>query len=137
MKLEELLNIVDSGVVEEITVSYCGGRIKIEPNNAPFELPNYPILKIWQSENGRGLTVLLADNITKNEGGASESVKTDNAEKTADSVNWETAEKAADTLRKYCARFNDCSKSCVFYRVNYHCRVNYPSDYIRADWGQT
>lgn len=129
MKLEELLNIVDSGVVEEITVLYCGGRIKIEPNNAPFELPNYPIAKIWQSENGRGLTVLLADNITKDERGASESV---NAEKA------KTAEKAADTLRKYCDGFKVCSKSCVFYnKDNFGCYVNFPEDYAKSDGGKS
>ena len=136
MKLEELLNVVDSGVVEEITVSYCGGRIKIEPNNAPFELPNYPILKIWQSENGRGLSVLLEDNITKDKRGASESVNTDNAETAADSVNWETAEKAADTLRKYCAGFKDCTKNCVFYDTRIGCRITYPINYKSADWGK-
>lgn len=123
MKLEELLNAVDSGVVEEITVSYCGGRIKIEPNNAPFELPNYPIAKIWQSENGRGLSVLLADNITKDET-AAESV---NAEKA------ETAEKAAETLRKYCDGFNGCSKSCVFY--NDGCSIGYPFEYKEINDG--
>lgn len=118
MKLEELLNAVDSGVVEEITIFYCGGCIKIEPNNAPFELPDYPISKIWQSENGRGLSVLLADNITKDERGASESVNTENAKK------------AADTLRKYCDGFNVCSKNCIFYREGLPCcALKFPYEY--------
>ena len=142
MKIEELLKIVDSGVVEEITISYCGGRIKIEPNRAPFELPNYPIAKIWQNEDGRGLTVLLADNITTDErGAAAESVNTDNKDNPRTEITFselaDSAEKAADTLRKYCARFNVCSKSCVFYSASNDvlpdCRVNYPSDYIRKD----
>lgn len=80
MKLEELLNIVDSGVVEEITVSYCGGRIKIEPNNAPFELPEYQINKLWQTENGRGISVLLADGI------AAEKEPTPEKEQTKDEI---------------------------------------------------
>ena len=134
MKLDELLKAVDSGVVEEIIVSYCGGRIKIEPNNAPFELPNYPIAKIWQSENGRGLSVLLADNTTKDERGASESANADNAETAADSASWENAEKAAETLRKYCAGFNDCTKNCIFYDARFGCGANYPTDYKTADY---
>ena len=134
MKLDELLKAVDSGVVEEITISYCGGRIKIEPNNAPFELPNYPIAKIWQSENGRGLSVLLADNIMKDERGAAESMNTETAEKATESANAETAEKAADTLRKYCKGFNVCSESCVFYNKNdFGCCVNFPVDYVKKD----
>lgn len=60
MKIEELLKIVDSGVVEEITIYYSGGRIKIEPNNTPIE--------------------------TKDERGAAESVNTETAEKAADTL---------------------------------------------------
>lgn len=137
MKLEELLKTVDSGVVEEITIFYCGGRIKIEPNHAPFELPNYPIAKIWQSKNGRGLSVLLADNIMKDERGAAESMNTETAEKATESANAnnaENAEKAAETLHKYCKGFNVCSESCVFYNKNdFGCCVNFPVDYVKKD----
>lgn len=143
MKLEELLNLVDSVKVEEITVLFCGGQIKIEPTAAPFELPNYPIAKIWQTENLHGLhglTVLLADNIKKDERGAPESVNTETAEKATESANAnnaENAEKAAETLRKYCKGFNVCSESCVFYNKNdFGCCVNFPVDYVKKDGGK-
>lgn len=127
MKIEELLKIVDSGVVEEITIFYCGGRIKIEPNHAPFELPDYNICKLWNSENGRGISILLADGIAAEREPAPDNLATESA-------NAETAEKAADTLRKYCNGFVGCSKSCVFYNKDkYDCRVNYPEDYKNKD----
>ena len=121
MKPNELIKILDSGVVKELKIYFCGGHITIEKDSCPFELPNYPIAKIWQSENGRGLSVLLEDNTKKEE-------------KAAESANAETAEKAADTLRKYCDGFNVCSKSCVFYnKDNFGCRVNFPTDYEKGD----
>lgn len=63
MKPNELIKILDSGVVHELTIYYCGGHITVNYDSCPFELPNYEIVKLWNSENGRGISVLLADGI--------------------------------------------------------------------------
>ena len=63
MKPNELIKILDSGVVKELTIYYCGGHITVEKDSCPFELPDYTICKLWNSENGRGISVLLADGI--------------------------------------------------------------------------
>lgn len=63
MKPIELIKILDSGIVDELIIYYCGGRITIKYDSCPFELPDYEISKLWQSENGRGISILLADNV--------------------------------------------------------------------------
>lgn len=63
MKPNELIKILDAGAVENLTIYYCGGHITLNVSNAPFELPNYEIAKLWNTENGRGISVLLADNV--------------------------------------------------------------------------
>lgn len=63
MKPNELIKILDSGVVHELKIYYCGGCITTSIFNAPFELPDYEIVKMWQSNNGRGISVILADGI--------------------------------------------------------------------------
>ena len=61
MKPIELIKILDSGIVDELNIYYCGGRITVKYDSCPYELPDYEILKLWQTENGRGISILLAD----------------------------------------------------------------------------
>ena len=63
MKPNELIKILDSRDVHELIIYYCGGHITVNIDNAPFELPDYEIIKLWNSENGRGISILLADGI--------------------------------------------------------------------------
>ena len=62
MKPNDLIKILDSGVVRNLRISYCGGHIDVNPKTAPFELPDYEIAKIWADDHG-GICVLLADGI--------------------------------------------------------------------------
>ena len=62
MKPNELIKILDSGVVHNLRISYCGGRIDVNPKHAPFELPDYEIVKLWADDRGY-ICVLLADGI--------------------------------------------------------------------------
>ena len=63
MKPLELLAMIDKGMVEELTMYYNGSKSVINVRNIPEVMPNYEISKIWNSENGKGISVLLADNI--------------------------------------------------------------------------
>jgi hypothetical protein len=60
MKPNELIKILDSGVVRNLRINYCGGHIDVNPKTAPFELPYYEIAKLWADDYG-GICVLLAD----------------------------------------------------------------------------
>ena len=61
MKIPELVEVLDHGMVEELTV-YFMGKKKIYQLRYNYEdYPDYPIAKMWQSETGRGISVLLAD----------------------------------------------------------------------------
>lgn len=63
----ELLNIIDSGMVEELTVYYYGHKTVIKVLDLPKDYQklsafNCPIVRMWNSESGNGISVLLADN---------------------------------------------------------------------------
>lgn len=62
MTPRELIPILDSGMVEELTMYYNGRKTIIDIRNVPA-LPDFQIAKIWNSESGKGISVLLADNI--------------------------------------------------------------------------
>ena len=61
MTPSELLHIIDSGVVEELTMYYRGHKTVVNLHDLPEILPNYPIAKLWNSETGKGISILLAD----------------------------------------------------------------------------
>lgn len=136
MKPNELIKILDSSVIRELTIYYCGGHITVNYDSCPFELPDYEIVKLWADDCGRGISVLLADGIAAEREPAPDDLTEESAtaEKAKKAETAENAEKAADTLRKYCDGFNVCSKSCVFYnKDNFGCRVNFPEDYKKKD----
>ena len=57
-----LIPILDSGMVEELTMYYNGRKTIIDIRNVPETLPDFQIAKMWNSESGKGISVLLADN---------------------------------------------------------------------------
>lgn len=57
----ELLNIIDKGCVEELKIYCYGRRTVIDVREPPELMINLPISKLWNSEDGRGISVLLAD----------------------------------------------------------------------------
>lgn len=79
MKPIDLIKILDSGVVRNLRIGYCGGHIDVNPKTAPFELPNYEIAKLWADDNG-GIVALLADGI------AAEMEPTPEKEQTKDEI---------------------------------------------------
>lgn len=63
----ELLNIIDSGMVEELTMYYYGHKTVIKVLDLPKDYQklsafNCPIARMWNSKSGNGISVLLADN---------------------------------------------------------------------------
>lgn len=63
MKPMELIRLLDSGVVEELKMYYYGHKIVVNLRNLPELMPDYEISKLWNSEDGKGISVLLADNM--------------------------------------------------------------------------
>lgn len=63
MKPMELIRLLDSGMVEELKVYYNGQQIVVNIHNIPKTMPDYEINKLWNSEDGKGISVLLADNM--------------------------------------------------------------------------
>lgn len=61
----ELIPLLDSGMVEELRMYYNGHHSVIDIRNIPEVLPGYQIAKMWNSENGKGISVLLADNMAE------------------------------------------------------------------------
>lgn len=59
----ELISILDSGMVEELRMYYNGHCTVVKVRNLPENMPNYQIVRLWNSENGKGISVLLADNM--------------------------------------------------------------------------
>ena len=62
MKISDLIKLVDKLSVEEITIIWNDGVAVISPLDPPSGLhiyDKYDIEKIWNSENGRGISVLL------------------------------------------------------------------------------
>lgn len=62
MKPIELIRILDSGMVEELKMYYNGQKTVVNIHNLPETMPDYEINKLWNSEDGKGISVLLADN---------------------------------------------------------------------------
>lgn len=58
----ELISIIDSGMVEELRMYYNGTHTIVNIRNLPEVMPDYQIVRLWNSENGKGISVLLADN---------------------------------------------------------------------------
>ena len=63
MTPRELIPLLDSGMVEELTMYYNGRHTIIDIRNVPESLPDFQIAKMWNSESGKGISVLLADNV--------------------------------------------------------------------------
>ena len=59
----ELISILDSGMVEELRMYYNGHHTVVNIRNLPENMPNYQIVRLWNSENDKGISVLLADNM--------------------------------------------------------------------------
>ena len=127
MKPNELIKILDSGVVKELTIYYCGGHITVEKDSCPFELPDYDICKLWNSENGRGVSVLLADKVTKEETTSKES----RAAKIPDKISDDDAKNALYVLNEYCGNHNDGCRGCIFnYGIGEKCGISGIPDII-------
>ena len=62
MTPRELIPLLDSGMVEELTIYYNGRKTIIDIRHVPA-LPDFQIAKMWNSESGKGISVLLADNV--------------------------------------------------------------------------
>ena len=63
MTPRELIPLLDSGMVEELTMYYNGRKTIIDIRNVPETLPDFQIAKMWNSESGKGISVLLEDNV--------------------------------------------------------------------------
>lgn len=61
MKPMELIRLLDTGMVEELKIYYNGCKAVINIRNIPELMPDYDIAKIWNSEDGKGISILLAD----------------------------------------------------------------------------
>lgn len=63
MKPMDLIRLLDSGMVEELKMYYNGQKTVVNIHNIPETMPDYEISKLWNSEDGKGISVLLADNM--------------------------------------------------------------------------
>lgn len=61
----ELIPLLDKGMVEELRMYYNGHHSVVDIRNIPATMPDYQIVKMWNSENGKGISVLLADNMAE------------------------------------------------------------------------
>lgn len=61
----ELIPLLDKGMVEELRMYYNGHHSVVDIRNIPCSMPDYQIVKMWNSENGKGISVLLADNMAE------------------------------------------------------------------------
>ena len=59
----ELIRLLDSGMVEELKMYYNGQKTVVDIHNVPEIMPDYEINKLWNSEDGKGISVLLTDNM--------------------------------------------------------------------------
>lgn len=59
----ELIRLLDSGMVEELKMYYNGKKTVVNIHNIPETMPDYEINKLWNSEDGKGISVLLVDNM--------------------------------------------------------------------------
>ena len=62
----ELIKLLDKGMVEELRMYHDGHHTVVNIRNLRRSgvIPDYQIAKLWNSENGKGISVLLADNLT-------------------------------------------------------------------------
>lgn len=81
MTPRELISLLDSGMVEELTMYYNGRKTIIDVRNVPKCLPDSQISKMWNSESGKGISVLLADNIVNPDEAAYINISDEDAEK--------------------------------------------------------
>lgn len=72
MTPNELLAVIDKGAVEELTLYYHGDKYVMNVRKFPLLIPDYQVLKIWNSEDGKGISALLADNMAHEKGGDGE-----------------------------------------------------------------
>ena len=110
MTPNELIKILDSDFVKNLRITYCGGHIDVNPQHAPFELPDYKIAKLSADDRG-GICILLADGIA-----AEREFEKDDAPDKYE-IDDKTAYKAVDILNQYCDETELCS-DCVFYKNN-------------------
>lgn len=122
MKPNELIKILDSGVVHNLRINYCGGRIDVNPKNAPFELPDYEIVKLWADDRGY-ICILLADGI------AAEREPAPKPTPDEKEISDDDARKTVDTLLNYCCQTN-CS-NCIFERETNDSRGCLTANFIR------
>lgn len=59
----ELIRLLDSGMVEELKMYYNGQKTIVNIHTLPELMPDYEINKLWNSEDGKGISVLLKDNM--------------------------------------------------------------------------
>ena len=81
MTPRELIPILDSGMVEELTMYYNGRKTIIDIRHVPESLPDFQIAKMWNSESGKGISVLLADNVVNTSEGLYITISEEEAEK--------------------------------------------------------
>lgn len=69
MKPMELIQMLDKGVVEELKMYYNGHRSDINLHDLPELMPDYDIARLWNSEDGKGISVILkdAEEVTNND----------------------------------------------------------------------
>jgi hypothetical protein len=53
--------MLDTGVVAELKIYYNGRRSVIDIRNLPEIMPDYDIARLWNSEDGKGISVILED----------------------------------------------------------------------------
>ena len=64
MKPMELIRLLEaSGMVKELKMYYNGAKSVVNIHNLPDIMPDYEISKLWNSEDGNGISVLLVDNM--------------------------------------------------------------------------
>lgn len=60
MDINELLKLIDSGIVYEVKI-YCNGacsRYRLSDGIQTFA-PNHKVIRIWNSEDGQGISILI------------------------------------------------------------------------------
>ena len=62
MKPVELMEMLDTGMVDEVKMYYHGKKVVCNLRTPLKTMPDYDIVKMWNSEDGRGISMLLADN---------------------------------------------------------------------------
>lgn len=55
----EFIQLLDHNLVEELTMYHCGHKSVVKLNELPKIMPNYQIQKIWNSEDGKGISIVI------------------------------------------------------------------------------